>query len=268
MKFAKYIERDSIVHRLDPRSKIALCLAIIGAAFSFTYPLFMMGLFIFVLILSFVAKIWREFMSQTKLLFSVVIMAFVLWSLFYRWSLFAAVTSSRVILQLGPISLDELGLLYGVTMPFRVLVLIGAPLLIFMTTTFSDLSTALFQLRVPYKVAFTLGLSVRFVPTISEEMEIIRQAQMARGLELERGGIVKKARAYVPIFVPLIVRLLELADRMSSAMEVRAFGAYPRRTFYKVLSMGRIDYVIVVSSFIFLLLCVWLRLQGIGTIGG
>jgi energy-coupling factor transport system permease protein len=267
MKFAKFIEKNSFIHRLDPRSKIALCLAIIGSAFLFTHPFFMIGLFIFVLILSFIAKIWREFLSQTKLLFSVVIMAFVLWSLFYRWSLFATVSSSRIILQFGPISLDELGLLYGVTMPFRVLVLIGTPLLIFMTTPFSDLTAALVQLRVPYKVAFTLGLSLRFVPTISEEMETIRQAQMARGLELERGGIVKKARAYVPIFMPLIVRLLELADRMSSAMEVRAFGAYPKRTLYKVLSMKKRDYIVIAASFVFLLLSIWLRLHGIGLIG-
>ncbi|HID90779.1 TPA: energy-coupling factor transporter transmembrane protein EcfT [Candidatus Bathyarchaeota archaeon] len=266
MKFAEYVEGDSAIHRLDPRSKITLCATFILAAFTLNHPIFMLALFLLVLLLSRVARIHREFFAQTKTLFSVVVMAFLLWSFFYRWSLFAAVSPSRVIFKAGPLVLDELGLLYGITMPLRVLILIGAPLLVIMTTPFSDITYSLTKLGLPYKIAFTTGLSLRLIPTLSEEMVTIRQAQTARGLELEGGGLIDRVRAHVPVLIPLMVRAIGLADRMSLAMEARGFEAYPTRTSYRELKMGRGDYSVTALSIVFIAVCLWLRVSGIGVV--
>lgn len=266
MKFAEYVEKDSVVHGLDPRSKFVLCLALIGAAFIFTHPIFMISLFLIVLLLSAVAKMHREFLAQTKTLFSVVVMAFLLWSLFYRWSLFARVAPSKVIFEAGPIVLDELGLLYGVTMPFRVLTLIGTPLLVIMTTPLSDLTHSLTRIGLPFRAAFTIGLSLRLIPTIADEMTTIKQAQTARALEVEKGGLMGRVRAQIPVLIPLMVRSLGLADRMSLAMEARGFEAYPTRTIYRELRMMSKDYLVVALSVTFLAFCLWLKLGGVGVV--
>lgn len=266
MKFVEYVERDSFIHRLDVRSKLAMGLAIVSAAFILNHPAFMVMLFLSVLALSTLAKILREFVKQTRILFSVVVMAFILWSLFYRWSLFAAAKPSKVIFKIGFITLDELGLLYGVSMPFRVLVLIGTPLLILMTTPLSDIMLALTKLKVPYKVAFTLGLSLRYVPTIIEEMSTIREAQMSRGLELERGGLINRIKAHIPLLKPLMIRAIEFADRMSLAIETRAFGAFKKRSSYREIRMNKFDLMVVAISIIILISCITLRLMGVGVI--
>lgn len=266
MRFIEYVERESFIHRLDVRSKLAMGLALIGSAFILNHPLFMISLFLTVLVLSMLARILREFLKQTRLLFSVVVMAFILWSLFYRWSLFAATKPSRVIFKFAFITLDELGLLYGVSMPFRVLVLIGTPLLILMTTRLSDIILALTKLKVPYKLAFTLGLSLRYVPTIVEEMSTIREAQMSRGLELERGGLTSRIKAHIPLLKPLMIRAIEFADRMSLAIETRAFGAFRERTSYREIRMSRVDYAVTTTSMLALAACVCLRIMGVGVI--
>jgi energy-coupling factor transport system permease protein len=216
--------------------------------------------------LSFVAKIQHEFLQRVKLLATVVIMAFVLWALFWRWSLFASTAPSEVILKIGPITVDKLGLVYGFAMPFRVLVMIGTPMLFFMTTRLSEFVLCLVKLKLPYKWAFAFGLSAKLVSLLGDEFETIKHAQTARGLELEKGNLIRRIKAYVPILIPLTLRGLELSDQISIAMDTKAFGVEEKRTFYRDLKMKRIDYLIVIFSFIALVIGIILRLFGIGVI--
>jgi len=232
----------------------------------FNSPVFLVGLFLVVTSLLFVARVHREFFKRVKALASTVVMAFILWSLFYRWSLFNPSDSTEVILTIGPITLYRLGLIYAVSMPFRVLVMIGAPLLFFMTTTLSELVLAFARVGIPYRVAFTLGLSGKLVPLLENEFKTIKQAQTARGLELDKGGLVKRVRNYIPVLIPLTFRSLELSDQMSIAMETKGFAMKDERTFYKDIEMKRIDYLVVAFSLLALGLGISLRFFGVGII--
>lgn len=245
---------------------MVLCATIMVLSLVFNSPVFLVGLFLVVTSLLFVARLHREFFKRVKVLASTVVMASVLWSLFYRWSLFNPSDSIEVILTLGPITLDRLGLIYGFSMPFRVLVMIGAPLLFFMTTTLSELVLAFVRVRIPYRVAFALGLSGKLVPLLENEFKTIKQAQMARGLELDKGGLVKRVRNYIPILIPLTFRSLELSDQMSMAMETKGFAMKDERTFYKDIEMKTIDYLVVAFSLLALGLGIALRFFGVGII--
>ncbi len=266
MELVNHTRTNSFFHRLDPRSKMFLCATIMALSLLFNSPVFLVGLFLVVTSLIFLARVHHEFFERVKLLASTIFMAFILWSSFYRWSLFSSSGSTEAIFTIGPITLDRLGLAYGVSMLFRVLVMIGTPLLFFMTTTLSELVLAFVKLKIPYKVAFTLGLSGRLVPLLENEFKTIKQAQMARGLEIDKGGLVKRVKNHIPILTPLIFRSLELSDQMSTAMETKGFAMKDDRTFYKDIEMRRRDYLVVMISLLALALGIALRFFGVGII--
>lgn len=266
MKLVEYIDTQSVFHKLDPRTKMIICGAIMVLSLVFSSPFFLFALFIAVVSLSFVAKIHRDFLSRTKMLASVVVMAFILWTLFYRWSLFAYYPKSEVLFKLGPITVDKLGLMYGISMPFRVLVLIGAPLLFFMTTTFNEVVLSLVKLGVPYKWAFGVGLSYRLIPSFAEEWEKTKEAQISRGLELDKGGLLKRTRNYVPIIMPIVFKSLDMADQLAISMDIKAFGVYDRRTYFRNLKLGKVDYTLIALFGILFAMSIWLRLNGMGVI--
>jgi energy-coupling factor transport system permease protein len=261
-----YIKRKSFFHELDPRAKIVVCGTIMVASLIFNHPLLMISLFSLVLILSLFAKIHKEFLMRIRALAGVVIFAFILWTLAYRLSLFASSTPSKVLFTLGPISIDELSLLYGVSMPLRILILIGTPLLFFLTTTFNEMIISLVKLKIPYLWAFTIGLSLRLITAVFDQAKTIRDAQISRGLELEKGSLSKRIKNYIPIISPLISKVMGMEDQLAISMETKAFGLYKKRTYYKELKMRGKDTILAVSFILLLLFFIWLRINNFGII--
>jgi len=266
MKLVSYIDKHSFFHTLDPRTKIVICSVIIVLGFVFNHPIFLVSLFGIVILLSAIAKINDEFFSRIKYLASVVIMSFLLWSIFYRWAIFAKYTESKIIISIGPIAIDELGLLYGVSMPFRTLTMIGTPLLFFMTTSFGETILALTKLKAPYKLAFSWGLAYRLIPAFADEWNTIKDAQLSRGLELEKGWLIKRITNHIPIVVPIFLRAFDIIDQLTIAMSTKAFGAYKIRTFYKDLQIKGSDYLLIVISIVLFAVGLWLRFKGIGVL--
>lgn len=266
MKLVSYIKRESVFHSLGPRTKLILSTVLILLSFIFNHPFFLSILFLLVVILSFVAKIQREFLNRIKILASMIVLAFILWAFFWRWSLLVHSSDSQTIFRVGPISLDKFGLLYGSGMVFRVLIMIGVPLLFFMTTSLSELTLGLVKLKFPFALAFTFGLSAKLIPYLTKEFSTIREAQMARGLELDKGNIFKRIRAYIPVIIPLMLRSLEFSEYMSIAMETKGFNIRRKRTFYKTLTLKKLDFFVIVASILALIFGIVLRFYGIGVI--
>ncbi len=121
------------------------------------------------------------------------------------------------------------------------------------TTSLDDLQALLLKLRIPYFFVLTLGFAFRFLPTLADEAQRIREAQMARGLDLEKGNAFGRYwRGVVPLVFPLMVGVLRKALLFAEALEARGTFAYPRRTSLTVLTFGRGD-VVAVSLSLFLL---------------
>jgi len=148
----------------------------------------------------------------------------------------------------------------AIAMTLRFVVLVESFSVFFLTTSPDHLGLALEQTHIPYEFAFTTA--VRFVPVLAEEAQTIMDAQKARGLELEKGGFLKRIRNYIPILIPLIVsairRSLEL--ELAEAMESRAWGATKNRTNLYELRLHRGDFILLAISLLILAIAIYLRL--------
>lgn len=266
MKLVRYIEKDSFLHSLDPRTKLLICLSLISLPFIFTHPLVMVLILCGMIFVAFSGKIASEFAKRLKFLIPMAVVAFLLWSLFYNYSLFTSASSTQTIFTLGPLRLTQFGVLYGISMSFKILVLIGTPLLFFLTVTNSDFTLSLVELKVPYKVAFGIGLALRMVGVFEDEMTKIKQAQRSRGLALEKGNLLTRIRKSIPIIIPTIFSGLETSDQLSTAMELKGFESQEEKTFLKDLELRKKDYSVMVLCVVIIALSIFLRSKGIGVL--
>jgi energy-coupling factor transport system permease protein len=127
---------------------------------------------------------------------------------------------------------------YALASGLRIYTIILASLVFVRTTDPRELAVALVtQMRVPYRIAYAFFIALRIVPTIEEEIKIIRAAQTVRGVARQRGiaGRIRDMKRYA---MPLLVGSLRRAAMMAMSMEARAFGAYPHRTFVDAPQMG------------------------------
>jgi energy-coupling factor transport system permease protein len=144
-------------------------------------------------------------------------------------------------------------------MTLRFVVLVESFSVFFLTTSPDHLGLALEQTRVPYEFAFAFTTAVRFVPVLAEEAQTIMDAQKARGLELEKGGILKRIRNYVPVLIPLIVSAIRRSLELAEAMESRAWGATKKRTNLYTLRLHRGDFALLAITIGVLVVAVYVR---------
>jgi energy-coupling factor transport system permease protein len=110
------------------------------------------------------------------------------------------------------------------------------------------------KLGVRFDFGLTLSISLRFFPTFLATIESITDAQRARGLDLERKGLIKRSKNYVAVLVPAVVSALRTADTLSLALESRAYGARPDRTYLRQIRMRAADYVALAAVMVMLVL--------------
>jgi energy-coupling factor transport system permease protein len=145
-------------------------------------------------------------------------------------------------------------------MTLRFVVLVESFSVFFLTTSPDHLGLALEQTRVPYEFAFAFTTAVRFVPVLAEEAQTIMDAQKARGLELEKGGFLKRIRNYVPVLIPLIVSAIRRSLELAEAMESRAWGATKKRTNLYALKLHRGDFALLAITIGVLAMAIYVRL--------
>lgn len=217
----KFKMEQSPIHSLDPRSKLAfaIIITIISLLFNNIIPLL--------------------------IIFLALVPCFIIGKIMMRW--FIAL-KSLTFLAIFIIIIDTLFLnfTFGVAMTIRLYVLISAFSLFFLTVHPDDLSQSLIQMKVPFSIAFALSLAIRFVPTLAQEAQNIREAQMVRGLELQKGNILKKVRNFIPIIIPLIILSIQRAMIVAESLESRGFGAQKKRTYLYPLKMKVKDYIVIV----------------------
>ena len=261
MKFVSYVEKDSLIHRLDPRTKIAIVIVISLLSLMFNDPLVTFVLFCSVASLSLVGKIGREFLTRILPMTPVAIVAFLLWTFFFEIS-----SSKEVLFQISFITIYKTSFLYATAMVFRVLTVLGAPLLFFTTTTFSELTLALVKLKVPYVVAFIVASSLRFVDYGLDQMTTIKDAQVSRGLKLKTKTMIENPQNIIALFGPLAEKFMTFQQYLAMSMDLRSFGASSKRTFYIDFSMKKFDYLILVLTFALFFVGILLKLEGFGGI--
>ena len=217
-KFFSYIQGDSLLHRLNPLTKLAAAFLLCAACFVTDSCVFCLALIAFDLLAAFSAGAGRRALAMLRIL--VKLCAF----LFVFQVLFISQGQPLLTLPLG-LKITDLGLEFSLLMTLR---LVGAALplaLVLSVTRLRDLSAALTSgLRVPYRYAFALTTAIRFIPLFSAEMAAIIEAQTARGVEFDTSNPLRKIRLIFPLCVPMLVTAVRKTDDMAVAAELRGFN--------------------------------------------
>lgn len=226
-----YIPGTSLLHRLNPVTKLALAAGIILATFlGDTYPL-LIALLVLTFALGAYAHAAGGLVSLSKLMVPLSLIMLVLQTAFIR-------TGDPVFLW---VTTD--GLVTGTKAALRLLG-VALPLILMLTVTkLNDLANAVVEvLHVPYRYAFTFTTALRFVPVFSQEMNAIMEAQTARGVEYDTKNPIKKIKLMLPLCVPLLVSSVGKTDATALAAEQRGFYLRSRESSYKRYPLVGIDF--------------------------
>ena len=232
-----YIPGTSLLHRLNPVTKLALAAGIILATFlGDTYPL-LIALLALTFALGAYARAAGGLVSLSKLMVPLSLIMLVLQTAFIR-------TGNPVALW---VTTD--GLVTGTKAALRLLG-VALPLILMLTVTkLNDLANAVVEvLHVPYRYAFTFTTALRFVPVFSQEMNAIMEAQTARGVEYDTKNPLLKLRLMLPLCVPLLVSSVGKTDATALAAEQRGFYLRTRESSYKRYPMRGVDLAVLLAS--------------------
>ena len=236
----------SPIHNLDPRMKFIYVCAVFVAAILFGEILPLIGLFLMPIPFVFLAGVQKEWLRSLR---GATFLAAFIFLVNIASNFF---TSGYV---LTAVAVEN-----SAAMTLRFVVLVESFSVFFLTTSPDHLGLALEQTRVPYEFAFAFTTAVRFVPVLAEEAQTIMDAQKARGLELEKGSVLKRVRNYVPVLIPLIVSAIRRSLELAEAMESRAWGATKKRTNLYALKLHRGDSALLAITIGVLALSIYVRL--------
>lgn len=242
LKFRKVY---SPIHNLDPRIKFIYVIAIFISAIAFYEIIPLVFLFFLQIPFVLLARVQKQWLRSLRGA------AFLATFIFVINVLTTYLTTNYV---LTAVNVENAG-----AMTLRFVVLVESFSVFFLTTSPDHLGLALEQTRVPYEFAFAFTTAVRFVPVLAEEAQTIMDAQKARGLELEKGGLLKRIRNYVPILIPLIVSAIRRSLELAEAMESRAWGATKKRTNLYSLKLHRGDFALVAVTVAVLAVSLYVR---------
>ncbi|MDN0056463.1 energy-coupling factor transporter transmembrane component T family protein [Collinsella ihumii] len=226
-----YVPGDTLLHRLNPVTKLALAAAIIAATFLSDGYAALMGLLVLTLALAAYAGVFGRLARLLKLLVPVALIMLVLQLVFVRsgTALLAFVTDEGLITG-GKACLR----LLGVALPL---------VLMLMVTKLTDLANACVEkLHIPYKYAFTFTTALRFVPVFSQEMNAIMEAQTARGVEYDTNNPFKKMQLMLPLCIPLLISSVSKTDATALAAEQRGFYLRTRESSYRRYPFSAADF--------------------------
>ncbi|GIN22793.1 MAG TPA: energy-coupling factor transporter transmembrane protein EcfT [Bacillus bacterium] len=260
MIFGRYIPGDSILHRMDPRSKLLFVFGFILIVFLannvVTYGM-LVGFVIMVILLSKMNV--RFLVNGLKPVIYLIIFTFILQLLFNK--------EGEVIFSIGKFHIYEEGLRMAIFISIRFFLLVFVTTLMTLTTTPITLTDGLESLMKPlnrvkfpvHELALMMSISLRFIPTLMDETDKIMKAQMARGVEFSSGPIKDRIKSIVPLLIPLFVSSFKRAEELATAMEARGYRGGEGRTKYRLLEWKGRDTAAAAVFVILSVLLIWLR---------
>ncbi len=256
----QYYPEDSLIHRLDPRVKLFGTLLFLVAVFLFR------GILGFALVTVFLASVIKLSKVPFKYMLKGLRAIMVLMVITALFNLF--LTNGETILwQWKFLRITQEGIETAVKMLLRLTYLILGTSIMTLTTTPNQLTDGLEKslkplqaVHVPvHEISMIMAIALRFIPILIEETDKIMRAQMARGADFESGGLIKRAKAMIPLLVPLFVSAFRRANDLAMAMEARCYHGAQGRTKMKPLQYARRDYLGYLTLVLFLAAVVLLR---------
>lgn len=260
MIIGRYVPGNTIIHRLDPRSKLLFVFLFIIAVFLannvVSYAI-LLGFTVFVIAL---ARIRPYFLvNGLKPVLFLIVFTLLLHLFFTR--------EGAVIFEWKFIRIYEEGLRMGIFISIRFLVLVLITTVLTLTTSPISITDGLETLLNPFKklklpvheVALMMSIALRFIPTLMDETDKILKAQLARGSDLSTGSIKERVQAVIPLLVPLFVSAFKRAEDLAVAMEVRGYRGGEGRTRFRQLSWQLRDTMVLVAFVVLTAVLIWVR---------
>lgn len=252
MNLFLYLNNDTWVHRLDPRTKMISVVMIFSICLCFNHPLYMAAISLGILMIAISAKallnFWRlRFILTLLILFSMVMWPFFVKGLTPLWSW-------------GSFRVSRESLLYGIAMGLRLATFVGTGLVFLSTTRNEELTNGLIRMGCPYPIAFALSTALRLVPTFAGAGATIIQAQISRGLDLQSGNIFRRIGKFIPQAVPLFMIAIRHTNLLAMALESKGFHPDSKRTLYYEPHLRKVDYVVLVILAMILAISLTMRL--------
>ena len=235
----QFFPGNTVVHNLDPRTKLLLMVAYITALFMAKgYPAY---IFMFIVLVSCLAVSKIKPMAVLRGLrpIFIIICITVILNIFF-------IRGETVLFQYRAIVITQEGILTAVYMASRLMMLIISTFLLTYTTspiTLTDglerMLSPLKKIRLPvHEFSMMMSIALRMIPTLIEETDKIMSAQKSRGADFETGGLIKRAKAILPLIIPLFISAFRRADELATAMESRCYHGGEGRTKMKVLKFA------------------------------
>jgi len=241
----QYVPGKSLIHRLDPRTKITI-------------------IFFFVFFVFFANSFWSYSILTAFAFISVLItripIKFILKGLTPVWFLIAftfllhifITKEGDVLIEVFSLKIHTGGVVQGFAISMRFFLLILMTSLLTLTTTPIEITDAIEDMLHPLKrfkfpvheLALMMSISLRFIPTLMQETDKISKAQASRGVDFRTGPIKERVKAVVPLLIPLFVSAFKRAEELAMAMEARGYQGDAGRTKLRELKIGRNDIVI------------------------
>lgn len=256
-----YIKKDSPIHKLTGATKL-ICFLLWTIAAMITYDTrVLLGLFLLGIVAFKVSKI--EFKEISFVLYFILFFLFLNTIMIFVFSPLEGVniygTRHDIIHLVGPYVLTKEQLFYELNVILKYFATIPMALLFILTTEPSEFAASLNKLGINYKAAYTVSIALRYIPDVQRDYKDISFAQQARGIDLSKNEkLLKRIKNSSDILMPLIFSSLERIDKISLAMELRAFGNNKKRTWYTRRKFEKQDYISILIMIIIALISIFM----------
>lgn len=260
ISLGQYYPTDSVIHRLDARVKIIISISFLAIVFLSKTFVGNFVSFLFLMLVIFLSKIPLKVILKSFRGVMFLLLFTLFTNIFFE-------QSGKVLLELGFLKITTGGILYSARMIFRLGIVIVASFMLTFTTQSLDFADALESLLKPFKkigfpsheIAMIITIALRFIPTILDELEKIKKAQISRGADFETGNIVKRIKNFIPILIPLFISSFKRADELAMAMESRCYRGDINRTKLKMLKTSKNDYIALAILVIYFIIILAIR---------
>ena len=240
--FGQYYPAKSFVHNMDPRAKLILLIAYLVAVFLADNFIGLAAVILFLVLAVICSRVpFGKVLRSVKMILFVIVFTAILNLFFYTSN-----EQLHMLWQWKFISISWEAIINMIFLSLRLFLLVMGTSILTLTTTpmaltdgIESLLTPLKWIRFPvHELALIMSIALRFIPSLIDETNRIISAQKARGADFETGGIIKRAKAMIPVLVPLLVSSLRRAEELGDAMDARCYSGAKGRTKYKKLTFS------------------------------
>jgi len=243
-----YVPADSVLHRMTGGAKLVFLLLVSLAAMITFDTRLLVALSVLVIVLFFISKMPLADMKMVLvIMLGIMVLNLIITYLFSPEEGVAIYGSRTELLHIiGRYSVTSEQLFYLLNMTLKYFVILPMALIFFVTTEPSEFASSLNTIGVNYKVAYSVSLALRYLPTVQREYQDVSKAQAARGVDTSKNAkLPARLRGIVSQLFPLIITSIDRIERISAAMELRSFGRNPKRTWYRGRPFTALDFITI-----------------------